>query len=91
MLCKLRLAPRQSSALSTGCVQNETVINIANKHSKSPAQVLLAWGLQHGATVIPRATKLSQQKVRPDEEQVCVTLSWYVVRCLNCLEHPCNQ
>ena len=52
-------------ALITCLLQNETVINIANKHSKSPAQVLLAWGLQHQTSVIPRATQLSQQKVLP--------------------------
>ena len=46
-----------------GGVQNETVINIANKHGKSPAQVLIAWGLQHGTSVIPRSVVLSQQKV----------------------------
>ena len=52
-------------ALITCLLQNETVINIANKHNKSPSQVLLAWGLQHQTSVIPRATQLSQQKVRP--------------------------
>ena len=31
--------------------------DIAKAHGKTPAQVMLRWGLQHGRSVIPKSTK----------------------------------
>ncbi len=36
-------------------VSNPTVIGLAERLGKSPAQVLIRWSLQHGAVVIPRS------------------------------------
>lgn len=38
-------------------LKNKTIIDIAAKHSATPAQVVLAWALQLGYAVIPSSTK----------------------------------
>ena len=46
---------------SHGSTLEDPVIGaIAKAHSKSPAQVMLRWGLQHGRSVIPKSTKPSR-------------------------------
>jgi diketogulonate reductase-like aldo/keto reductase len=46
---------------SHGSTLDDPVIgDIATGHGKTPAQVMLRWGLQHGRSVIPKSTKPSR-------------------------------
>ena len=41
----------------TSTLQDPVIGDIAEAHGKTPAQVMLRWGLQHGRSVIPKSTK----------------------------------
>jgi diketogulonate reductase-like aldo/keto reductase len=41
----------------TSTLEDPVIVEIAEAHRKTPAQVMLRWGLQHGRSVIPKSTK----------------------------------
>ena len=51
------------SPLSRGAVfQDETIMAIAQKHGKTPAQVVLRWHLQENTIVIPKTVTPARMK-----------------------------
>jgi len=44
----------------TSTLQDPVIAGIAEAHGKSPAQVMLRWGIQQGRSVIPKSTKPSR-------------------------------
>ena len=45
------------SALRGGTLEHPTIVEIAERHAKSPAQVIIRWHLQHEIVVIPKSVK----------------------------------
>jgi diketogulonate reductase-like aldo/keto reductase len=41
----------------SSALQDPVIGGIAQAHAKSPARVMLRWGIQHGRSVIPKSTK----------------------------------
>eukprot|EP00252_Welwitschia_mirabilis_P000080 TRINITY_DN1004_c0_g1_i3.p1 TRINITY_DN1004_c0_g1~~TRINITY_DN1004_c0_g1_i3.p1 ORF type:complete len:242 (+),score=27.64 TRINITY_DN1004_c0_g1_i3:549-1274(+) len=41
---------------------NSAVLSVASKHRKSPAQVVLRWGIEEGASVIPKSYTIERIK-----------------------------
>ena len=41
----------------TSTLQDPVIGGVAQAHGKTPAQVMLRWGIQHGRSVIPKSTK----------------------------------
>ena len=51
---------------SDSCMLEETVKALAAKKGKTPAQVLLRWGLERGTSIIPKSTKVHRMKENID-------------------------
>ena len=45
------------SGLRGGTLTNETICEIAERHGRTPAQVIVKWHLQHEFVVIPKSSK----------------------------------
>ena len=48
--------PLGMAAVEESCLTESHVVEIAKKHGKSAAQIVLRWGVQRGTAVIPKTT-----------------------------------
>lgn len=48
------------TTVEEGVIVQPIVQEIAAKHSKTPAQVVLRWGVQRGTSVIPKSSKVER-------------------------------
>jgi alcohol dehydrogenase (NADP+) len=53
-------------------LEDKTLVEIAKKHQATPAQVVLAWGIQSGAPVIPKST--NPKRIQENLEAVKLSL-----------------
>ena len=54
-------------------LEDETIVDIASRHGKSPAQVILRWHLQNGVAVIPKS--VTPSRIRQNIEVFDFTLT----------------
>ena len=47
-------------------LENKVIINISKKYDKTPAQILLRWGVQRGTSVVTKTTKLNRMNENLD-------------------------
>lgn len=61
------------SANEPSLLENPTIIDIANNHNCTPAQVLIKWALQRGTVVIPKS--VNPKRLKENFEAQNITLS----------------
>jgi methylglyoxal/glyoxal reductase len=54
-------------------LNNPKLIALAAKHSKTPAQIMIRWSLQHGLVVIPKSTR--EERIRENSQVFDFSLS----------------
>ncbi|ELR23491.1 low CO2induced aldose reductase [Acanthamoeba castellanii str. Neff] len=57
---------RQHNIVGKELLADETVVALAERKGRTPAQVVLRWGLEHGAVVIPRTEQRAHMRANAD-------------------------
>jgi methylglyoxal/glyoxal reductase len=60
------------------------IASLAKKYSKTPAQVMIRWGLQHGLVVIPKST--GEERIRENSQVFDFAISGEDMRVLDSLD-----
>ena len=66
-----------------GLIKNKTVVEVAEKYKKSPAQILIRWALQHGTVVLPKSS--NQDRIKQNTEVFDFSISESDMQTLNAL------
>lgn len=61
------------SALRGGTLDHPTIVEVAEQHGRTPAQVIVRWHLQHGVVVIPKSQNVD--RIRSNADVAGFTLS----------------
>jgi diketogulonate reductase-like aldo/keto reductase len=73
-----------SPLMRGGIIQNEIVQEIANKHRKTTAQIVLRWDLQHGVVTIPKS--IHANRIEENADIFDFTLSEADMKALDALD-----
>jgi diketogulonate reductase-like aldo/keto reductase len=73
-----------SPLMRGGIIQNEIVQEIANKHRKTTAQIVLRWDLQHGVVTIPKS--IHANRIEENADIFDFTLSEADMKVLDALD-----
>lgn len=74
------------STLRGGTLKNAAVRAVAERHGRTPAQVLVRWHLQHGVVVIPKSAK--EERIRSNADVVDLVLTETDIAELDALGNP---
>ena len=66
-----------------GLIKNKTVVSVAEKYKKSPAQIVIRWALQHGTVVLPKSS--NQERIKQNTEVFDFSISSDDMQTLNAL------
>ena len=69
-------------------LENKTIQRIADQHSVTPAQIVLAWGIARGTAVIPKSVK--PHRIKENFESIHVKLGEDDMEQIGFLDGPCR-
>ena len=61
------------SALRGGTLEHPVITEIAERHSRTPAQVIVRWHLQHGVVAIPKSSQEERIRSNADVAELALT------------------
>jgi diketogulonate reductase-like aldo/keto reductase len=67
-----------------GLIRNRTVMAVAYKYNKTPAQILIRWALQHGTVVLPKSS--NHDRIKENTEVFDFDISESDMQTLNTLQ-----
>ena len=65
-------------------MQDPRIASLATKYSKSPAQLMIRWGIEHGLVVIPKSTR--EERIRENSQVFDFDISDDDMRSLDSLD-----